>query len=150
MENRQQQQEQQQEQPRMNFLTMFMIFFLIRNIMSSFMGPQQQRTPSSVIEEYNQTYKASQPVQQDTPTNPVSSMFGIMKGMMPLNKGIKDATYLPTLHDNDLCVTILLALLPSLSTCIFLKRMMIVQSTILICCISANLSPTVLLWSTTR
>ena len=150
MENRQQQQEQQEEQPRMNFLTMFMIFFLIRNIMSSFMGPQQQQTPSSVIEEYNQTYKASQPVQQATSANPVSSMFGIMKGMMPLNKGIKDATYLPTLHDNDLCVTILLGMLFSLSMCIFLKRMTIVLSTILICCTSANRSPTVPLWSTTR
>lgn len=86
----------------MNFLTMFLIFFLIRNLMSGFTNPKPQESPASIIENYNQSLK-NQDTQSVESTGPVSSIFGLMKGMMPIKKGENGATYVSTLKDGDLC-----------------------------------------------
>lgn len=125
MPEQRQPEQEEQEQPRMNFLTMFMIFFLIRNLMSGFTNPKPQESPASIIENYNQSLK-NQDTQSVEPTGPVSSIFGLMKGMMPIKKGENGATYVSTLKDGDLCVCIFLSFYCSPFMCTFRKRMMTV------------------------
>lgn len=88
----------------MNFMTMFIIFFLIRNLMGGFGGAKPQETPSSIINSYNQSLTNPEPPKTPEVTNPLSGMFGLMKGMMPVNKGVKGTIYQPVLQDGDLCV----------------------------------------------
>lgn len=109
----------------MNFLTMFLIFFLIRNLMSGFTNPKPQESPASIIENYNQSLK-NQDTQSVESTGPVSSIFGLMKGMMPIKKGENGATYVSTLKDGDLCVCIFLAFYCSPFMCTFRKQTMTV------------------------
>ncbi|KNB45752.1 hypothetical protein JH06_1356 [Blastocystis sp. subtype 4] len=103
MPEQRQPEQEEQEQPRMNFLTMLMIFFLIRNLMSGFTNPKPQESPASIIENYNQSLKTQDTQSAVEPTGPVSSIFGLMKGMMPIKKGENGATYVSTLKDGDLC-----------------------------------------------
>ena len=149
-QRQQQQPEQQEEQPRMNLLTMMLIFFLIRNLMSSFTQSSKPQTPASIIEQYNQTYNTQKPAEQDAPANPVTSIFGLMKGMMPVNKGIKGKGYLPVLKDGAPCVCFLAFVFPSPCTCTPPSLKTTVRSMTLISCTSASRSPTVLPWSTTK
>lgn len=153
MQNPQQQQQQpgqEEEQPRMNIFTMMLIFLLIRNLMSSFMQPAKPETPASIIERYNQTYTAQKPTEQDTSANPVSSIFGLMKGMMPVNKGIKGKGYMPILKDGAPCVYFCVFVLLSLCMCMLLSLKTTVRSMTLTSCTSANPSLTVLQWNTTK
>ena len=106
MQNQAQNPQQEEQQPRTNFLQMLLIFLLIRNVMNSFMNPPQRTTPEAVIDNYNQTYKAPEPVETPEMSNPLSAMTGMMKGMMPLSKGIKGKMYSPSLVNGDLCVGI--------------------------------------------
>lgn len=153
MQNPQQQQQQpgqEEEQPRMNLLTMMLIFFMIRSLMSSFMQPAKPQTPASIIEQYNQTYTEQKPVEQDAPVNPISSIFGMMKGMMPVNKGIKGKGYLPILKDGAPCVCFFIFVLFSLCMCMLPSPKRTVRSMTLTSCTSASRSPTALQWITTR
>lgn len=93
--------------------------------MSGFTNPKPQESPASIIENYNQSLK-NQDTQSVEPTGPVSSIFGLMKGMMPIKKGENGATYVSTLKDGDLCVCIFLSFYCSPFMCTFRKRMMTV------------------------
>lgn len=104
MDNQRQQPQQQEEQPRMNFLSMMLMFLLIRNVMNTFTNPPQPKTPESIIDNYNQTYKSPEQAEPVMGDNPISSMMGMMKGMMPLKKGIKGKNYSPSLLDGESCV----------------------------------------------
>lgn len=104
MDNQRQQPQQQEEQPRMNFLSMMLMFLLIRNVMNTFTNPPQPKTPESIIDNYNQTFKSPEPAEPIMGDNPISSMMGMMKGMMPLKKGIKGKNYSPSLLDGESCV----------------------------------------------
>ena len=106
MPNQPQQPQEEEEQPRMNFLSMFLIFMLVRNIMNTFISPPQQKSPESIIDTYNQTYQTPEVTQPDMGSNPFSAMMGMMKGMMPLKKGIKGSMYTPTVLDGEPCVYI--------------------------------------------
>ena len=104
MPEQRQPQREEEEQPRMNFMTMFMLFFLIRNLMGGFGGAKPQETPGSIIDRYNRSLSTNEPERAPEPDNPISGMFSMMKGMMPVNKGEKGAIYHPVLQDGDLCV----------------------------------------------
>lgn len=118
MPNQPQQRQEEEEQPRMNFFTMFLIFMLVRSIMNTFVNPPQQKSPESIIDTYNQTYQTPETTQPDMGSNPFSAMMGMMKGMMPLKKGIKGSTYLPTIVDGEPCVCISMLILFLVSLCL--------------------------------
>ena len=122
MPEQRQPEQEEQEQPRMNFLTMLMVFFLIRNLMSGFTNPKPQESPASIIENYNQSLKTQDTQSAVEPTGPVSSIFGLMKGMMPIKKGENGATYVSTLKDGDLCVCLFSSLYCSLFMYIFRRQ----------------------------
>ena len=127
MPNQPQQRQEEEEQPRMNFFTMFLIFMLVRSIMNTFVNPPQQKSPESIIDTYNQTYQTPETTQPDMGSNPFSAMMGMMKGMMPLKKGIKGSMYAPTVVDGEPCVGLsMLYLISSLFTFISLILVIIV------------------------
>lgn len=129
MQNQAQDPQQEEQQPRTNFLQMLLIFLLIRNVMNTFTNPPQRPTAESIIDNYNQTYQEPAKTAEPVPMgNPLSAMTGMMKGMMPIQMGIKGSKYMPTILDGDLCVCIsFIHLLFSLSMFIILKLKMTVQ-----------------------
>lgn len=103
-EQQRREQEEQQQNPMSSMMMMFAIFMLIRNLMGGFSKPAPQESPASIIANYNQSLKTSEPQNTVDMSNPISGMLGLMKGMMPVKMGEKDITYIPSLKEGDLCV----------------------------------------------
>ena len=86
--------------------------------MNTFTNPPQRPSAESIIDNYNQTYQAPKTPEPAEMTNPFSAMTGMMKGMMPLQKGIKGSKYMPTILEGELCVHFYLSIYFVVSPCI--------------------------------
>lgn len=134
MADQQQQPQQEEEQPRMNFMSMLLMFFLIRSVMNTFMSPKQPESPGSVIDNYNKTFKTQEQQAPPSMDNPISAAMGLFKGMMPLKKGVKGMKYEPLLKEGDLCVVLFVWIDRSLFLCTDRKRMRTAMSPKVLSC----------------
>lgn len=141
MADQQQQPQREEEQPRMNFMSMLLMFFLIRSVMNTFMGPKQPENPGTVIDNYNKTFQTQEQQAPLSMDNPISAAMGLFKGMMPLKKGVKGMKYEPLLKDGDLCVVPVVWIECSRFTCTDRTRMRTAACPRTLCCTRERTPP---------